>query len=191
MSPPIQTAAIQLSALERGRVAAEKGDWEMAAEAYADALFLGESPKEARRLLREAAEKVLEARTQNIQKERQSVLVELGLLPPPPREERPPQEIKPPPPLKFGPPTPEKPIVRRRPRRPILAAKKEEEPAVPHAPSPADREMARFLYFQGLKFYAENELDEARSSWRRALDLDPGLERARLALENLARYTRK
>jgi len=184
-------AAATMSPLDAGRQAAKAGDWEAAADAYADALFENPGSPEARKFLRLAAEHALEKRTGRVQYERMKILYELGLTPEPPVEEKAPEALKPPAAVKLGPPTLTVPKSARRPRRPAHVYAVEEPAPEIKVTTPADREMARFLYFQGLKAYAENELDEAKQAWSKALQLDPQMERAARALERVAKAQRK
>jgi tetratricopeptide (TPR) repeat protein len=184
--------AAETSAVDRGRAAAKQGDWEAASDHFADALFADPKSPEARDLLRTAAEHAMEQRTAWIQRERARVLFELGLGPMPEEELPPPPALDQPQARKIGPPT-LKPArhIARKPRR--TAALETAEVVAPpeHIPTPADREMAKFFYFQGLKAYAESELEEAKQAWRRALELDPKMERAQNALDRIEHAGRK
>lgn len=186
-----QAVPAHLDPLARGSRSYARGEWEQAADLLAEALFADPQSPEARRMLRLAAQRVLEDRAAAVQRERLVILCGLGLAP----EEdcrRPLEPEAERPVIRIGPPTPEGGAAAPKPR---ARAKRKggDQPSPPPEkppPSPADREMAKIFYYQGLKAYADNELAEARAAWRKALELDPQMERAQKALDRLDRMKR-
>jgi len=174
--------------LAAGTRAFEQGDHEKAAELLADALFADPGSLEARRLLRESAARLLDARERRIGAERLEIRCRLGLARPgdcPEPEPEPEEE-----PVFIGPPTPAAVSAAPPPKRRLKKRKGGTAVAVPvpaekPPPTAADREMSRIFYYQGLKAYAEHEIQEAKAAWRKALELDPQNERAKQALARL------